>query len=343
MLVVLLLHFALRPCHRWMNFLAERVLHPLERAAATLCSVTDASVAEICYLTAALILLLYMAWVVKQLLCQKGKGAILYRFALTLLCTGLSIYTLFCLLWGVAYQTDSFSQRAGLTPRGGTVEELTELTAYFARELSESADAVPRDEEGLFAAERADIFKVSTTVYENLYEEFPFLEMTDRIPKAVTYSRIMSAIDFTGFYFPFTGEANLNVDSPACFLPATIVHEMAHQRLIASEQECNFVAILGATRSVDPAYRYSGWLLGYIHLSNALYRADPVAWQSVRDTLPETVVADIRDNNAYWASWQGPVKEAAQSVYDGFLKSNGEENGIQSYGMVVDLLLAYYE
>ena len=27
---------------------------------------------------------------------------------------------------------------------------------------------------------------------------------------------------------------------------------------------------------------------------------------------------------------------------DGFLKSNGLSNGIQSYGTVVDLLLAYY-
>lgn len=341
-LAVLLLYFALRPCRGMMNTLTQRVLFPLERGLGRMCAAANTSVAEVCYITAALTLILYAAWTVKRLIRDRGKGAILYRFTLTLICAALTVYALFCLLWGVTYQADTFSQRSGITARGGTVEELTELTAYFAGQLSQCAEAVPRDENGLFAVPRAEIFAESTSIYENLYGEFPFLEMSDRAPKAVTYSKIMSAIDFTGFYFPFTGEANLNTDSPACFLPATIVHEMAHQRLIASEQECNFIAILGAARSDDPAYRYSGWLLGYIHLSNALYRADQEAWQTIRDSLPDTVKADIQDNNAYWASWRGPVKDAAQSVYDGFLKSNGEKAGIQSYGTVVDLLLAYY-
>lgn len=339
---ILALYFCLRNNRAWMTHLTQRVLFPLERGMASLCAATASSVAEICYISAALVLVLYAAWTVKQLLFHRRRGERLYRFVLTLACAGLTVYAMFCLLWGVTYQADGFSQRAGIAPRGGTVEELTDLTAYFARQLSDCADQVPREENGLFAVPRTDIFAESGGIYENLSDEFPFLKMTDHMPKAVTHSRIMSAIDFTGFYFPFTGEANLNVDSPACFLPATIVHEMAHQRLIASEQECNFIAVLGATRADSPAYRYSGWLLGYIHLSNALYRADQEAWQTIRDSLPDTVKADIQNNNAYWASWKGPVKEVAQNVYDGFLKSNGEENGIQSYGTVVDLLLAYY-
>ena len=56
------------------------------------------------------------------------------------------------------------------------------------------------------------------------------LRMKDHTPKAISCSTALSAMDFTGFYFPFTGEANLNVDCPASFLPSTIVHEMAHQR-----------------------------------------------------------------------------------------------------------------
>ena len=149
-------------------------------------------------------------------------------------------------------------------------------------------------------------------------------------------------MDFTGFYFPFTGEANLNIDSPACYLPSTIAHEMAHQRGIASEQECNFIAIAASTTAQSPAYRYSGWLMGFTYLSNALYRADPEAWQAVRVLLPDTVVADLRDNSAYWAAFEGPVNDAAQKVYDSFLKSSGESRGTQSYGTVVDMLMAYY-
>lgn len=82
----------------------------------------------------------------------------------------------------------------------------------------------------------------------------------------------MSYLDFSGFYFPFTGEANLNDESPACYLPANICHELAHQQGIATEQECNFVGILAAITAESPAYQYSGYLMGYVHLANALYR-----------------------------------------------------------------------
>ena len=36
------------------------------------------------------------------------------------------------------------------------------------------------------------------------------------------------------------------------------------------------------------------------------------------------------------------MNDAAQKVYDSFLKSNGESRGTQSYGTVVDMLMAYY-
>lgn len=168
------------------------------------------------------------------------------------------------------------------------------------------------------------------------------MEKEDRVPKAFSNSRVLSALDFTGFYFPFTGETNINMDCPAAFLPATVVHELGHQRGIASEQACNFLGVVVSIASDDPVYRYSGWLMGYIHLGNALYRVDPEGWQAIRDTLPENVVQDIRYNNAYWQSFESPVNDAAQSAYDAFLKNYGDENGVASYGMVVDLLIDYY-
>ena len=53
-------------------------------------------------------------------------------------------------------------------------------------------------------------------------------------------------------------------------------------------------------------------------------------------------MADLRDNNAYWAAYEGAAADVSQSVYDSYLKNYGQENGIQSYGTVVDLLVVYY-
>ena len=55
-----------------------------------------------------------------------------------------------------------------------------------------------------------------------------------------------------------------------------------------------------------------------------------------------TVRADLAYNNAYWASFAGAAADASQTVYDTILKGYGQADGIRSYGMVVDLLVAYY-
>ena len=49
----------------------------------------------------------------------------------------------------------------------------------------------------------------------------------------------------------------------------------------------------------------------------------------------------IRDS-AYWAQFRGVVSKVSDTVYDGFLKSNGDTDGSKSYGVVTDLLVAYF-
>lgn len=335
-------YFPLRTCRGAMNWLCSRVILPLEQALGRLCSVTSVSVAEVLILSGIFAAVFYLAWQVRCLIARPQKGQRAVRMALTVLCVGLSVYAGFCLLWGVFYGADSFQDKSGLKVRGGTVAELTALTECFAREVSAAGDQVQRDENGCFAVPRSEIFAEAMSAYDGVVQVFDCLKKPAVMPKAFVSSRGMSYLDFSGFYFPFTGEANLNDESPAAYLPANICHEMAHQQGIATEQECNFVAIMAATSADSAAYRYAGYLMGYVHLSNALYRVDQAAWQTIRDSLPDAVRADLRQNSAYWAQFDGLVNTAATKVYDGFLKSNGLTDGVQNYGTVVDLLLAYY-
>ena len=134
----------------------------------------------------------------------------------------------------------------------------------------------------------------------------------------------------------------MNIDIPDSSIPATAAHELAHTRGFAREDECNFVAIIAGLRCDNPVFTYSSALFGFIHLGNALYAADREAWRAVRDSLPEAVLADLTDNNAYWAQYKGAAAAAGQKVYDTVLRAYGEADGIRSYGTVVDLLTVYY-
>lgn len=265
-----------------------------------------------------------------------------YGCILGILCLFLTTYGFYCTAWGVNYYADGFQEKSGVYAQPVTVDELERVALYFTEKLEETADQVARDESGVFAVPQDEIFAYSTCVYENITREFPFLSRTDRTPKKMFFSRLFSAMNFTGFYSPYTGESSLNVDSPACMLPANIAHELAHQRGIASEQECNFLAIAAATSSDNVVYQYSGYFMGYIHLSNALYRADPERWMEVRSLLPDTVAADLRYHSAYWDQFEGLTAKVSTTIYDNALKSYGQAAGIQSYGTVVDLLVAYY-
>jgi len=342
---VLALYFLLRPQRGVMNWWTQRVALPLERALAALCALVPTSVAEWFYVAAALALLAWLAAFAVALLRAPYKRDVVYGRTLGLVNAALTVYALFCLLWGTVCYADDFCDKSGLSPQPVAYEDLLRVTEYFARQTALTAGDVPRDDAGRFAVPVSDILAFAPTLYEEtLYADYPFLRIPrDRAPKRVLFSRVMSLTNFTGFYFPFTGECNVNTDFPAADLPSTAAHELAHRRGIASEQQCNFLAVLSSTRSSNTAYRYSGWLMGYVHLSNALYSVDPDAWLAIRLALPAEVEADLRASSEYWAQYEGPVAEASDRVYDAMLKSYGQELGVRSYGAVVDLLVAYYK
>lgn len=301
------------------------------------------SVVEWFYAAFILGVLVWLAVLLRRLRTGRGRrGEIAYGGVLGLACLCLTAYGLYCVGWGVNYYASGFQEKSGVYAQPVTVDELERVALLFSRKLGETADQVARDGDGVFAVPREDIFAASTGIYENISREFPFLARTDRVPKKMFFSRLFSAMNFTGFYSPYTGESSLNVDSPACLLPANIAHELAHQRGIASEQECNFLAIAAATASDNAVYRYSGYLMGWIQLSNALYRADRDRWTAVYGTLPEPVLADLRYHRAYWDQFDGLTARVSTKIYDSTLRSYGQTAGIQSYGTVVDLLVAYY-
>lgn len=327
----------------WMNAFTQGVTTPLRIAIAQVTYLVSWSVMEVLYTLVAGLAILYLGHFLGAIATEKGRRwQVTRRGMLTMVNAVLTGYLSFCFFWGLNYYTDGFQEKAGLYARGGTLEELTAVTTYFAQELSGVASSVKRDENGLFDESQGEIFALSTTVYDNVENMYPFLAFEDKIPKPMVYSHFMSQMNFTGFYCGYTGESNLNVDSPLCMLPSTIAHELAHQRAIASEQEANFLAVLASTTCEIPMYEYSGYLMGFVYLSNALYAQDYETWRSIYASLPESVLLDLSYHSYYWNQYKTVVAEVGKQTYDAVLKSYGQVDGIQSYGTVVDLLLAYY-
>lgn len=333
-------YFLLRGNKALMNSLCRTLVRPWHAFAGKLFSAVPFSVTEwvILFLTALGVALLILLAV--QLVRQRWAKA--YRTSMTILSASAALFALFCLWWGVLYYSDSFTEQARLARRDISVQELKTVTGYFAAQANAAGEHVERDENGVFAADKDAIFRRSAGIYEGVEQTFPCLAGPEIRAKPVVMSRLLSYIRYTGFFFPYTAEANLNADSPVCLLPSTIAHELAHLRGVAREDEANFCAVVACMESGDEEYRYSGALLAYIYLGNALYSADYDAWREVYSTLSEEVRADLRANNDYWARFETPAADVSEKVYESFLQTYGDERGMQSYGACVDLLTVYY-
>lgn len=325
-----------------MAAVSGQFVRPLHRLLARLTGALSFSVAECLIAAGICFALLYTLGFVFGILFAPGRGRRLYRFFLTWLTAFVLIYSGFCLLWGVYYYTSDFEEQSGISAGPVSTEQLSAVTRYFTDLVNEYGAQVPRDGSGLFAADREAYFSRSPDVYAAIEKQLPCLAGDRVSAKPVFFSRGMSYIRFTGFYFPFTGEANINVHSPACLIPSTIAHEQAHQRGVAQEDEANFCAVLASLADGDPVYCYSSCLLAYIHLGNALYQADYDAWVDNYARLSPEAKADLAANNAYWAQFETPVSTVSDTVYTGFLHSYGQTLGLQTYGKCVDLLVTYY-
>lgn len=325
-----------------MDFWVFEVLAPVEQLWGRLWSLFPLSGME-------LLIAMFLLWNVVWL----GRTAVLAlrnrvwrdtaRRIAVLAAAWLWLWCALCWLWNAAYYAATFSERSGLSVEQYSVEELAAVTEYFAQQTAELSGQVSRDGEGHFLSDREKYLTDGVGVYRNLEQEFPCLKMEPVEAKPILCSRLQSRLGFTGMYFPFTGEANVNIDAPACLMPSTIAHEMAHQRMVASELEASFVGIAACITGDDVVFQYSGYLEGLIHLCNALYSVDAQAWYDIADRYftPE-LSTDWKDNNDYWRALESKVEEAAEQAYDSFLKGNDQELGMRSYGACVDLLVAYF-
>ncbi len=335
------LYFATRNDRLWMEKVYRFAVRPWHRGMGRLTSLLPFSMAEWVIVLWVLLGIAFLAQLVIHFVRRRPWTALL-RWAVTLLSLVSLLFGLFCLWWGVCYYAGTLAEREGLEDRPIAAEELEKVTRYFVMRANELSGEVARDADGLFTLDHADMFRHSRTVYHEAQQVFPSLEGPDLRAKPVVFSPLMSLINNTGFFFAFTAEANVNTASTDALIPATVAHELAHQRGVAREDEANFAAVIACMTSGDPEYAYSGALMAYVYLGNALHSTDYDAWKAIYDRMNEDVRRDLDAHNAYWDRFDNKATEVSDKVYEAFLETYGDDRGMQSYDACVDLLVLYY-
>lgn len=251
----------------------------------------------------------------------------------------------------VLYHTSTFEQLNDISTEEHTNDELEELGYRIVAQLNELATKVERDEEGRFVL-TSDTDATARSAIESLEEEFVNFDGYEVRPKPIYCSFFMSQMDLMGIYFPFSMEANYNTDMYKAKLPNTVCHELAHTKGFMREEEANFIAFVACDRCDDVEYRYSGYLSALTYVRNQIFEyCDEETKYEFDSAICDEVWVDIDENRAYWESVEEAedtvfesksVSEASEKAMEASLQANGVEDGIASYGRMVDLMLNYY-
>ena len=265
------------------------------------------------------------------------------------------LFFLFTVNCGINYYRQPFSSLSGLTIQPSSSQELYDLCSWLVEQIQDSVRQLEdqASEENGFSGQTSreplpsygkllEYGRQGQLAMRRLGEEFPVLAGFYPAPKPLLLSRILSVQQLCGVYSPFTVEANYNREMPLYNIPHTICHELSHLTGFMREDEANFIGYAACIHSENLYFRYSGYLMGWVYAGNALAQADPEGFAALRSALPQAALTDLSYNNAYWDAFQGKVAEVSTRVNDTYLKLQDQQDGIQSYGRVVDLMLAYH-
>lgn len=253
------------------------------------------------------------------------------------------LYFSFMLLLGFNYARMPLNSTLGINISQRSKEDL-ESVCYILLEKTNTMRIDRKETNDVMTLEYgiSDALKTAYKGYDAISGIYPVLKGSPRRAKGVFLSHSWSYTGITGMYFPFFVEANVNVDIPEIFLPNTILHELAHTRGIAREDEAGFVAFLTGIHHPNQDFKYSSYLDAFLQVSNALYSVDKTAYSTLFSKVSDAVKRDITASSEYWKQFEGPVQEVSTTVNNTYLQSNMQEDGVRSYGRVVDLLIGYY-
>jgi hypothetical protein len=244
---------------------------------------------------------------------------------------------LFYSLWGMLYFKTPLRTQKELK-REISTELLYNTTKYYANKVSllHESLSVTNDEKIILPQSNRELLAIATKAMEasalrpkNVHGK----------AKATLFPTVLSYMGFGGYANPFTHEAQVNTLQPKLSILSTSCHEIAHQWGYAAEDEANYIGIKASISADEQVLIYAGTFVAFRYLINSLYRVDKEAAEELLSQLPKGIRLHMVEMRAFWQKYQNPFEPIFEKSYDQYLKANQQQAGIQSYSLVVGLLV----
>lgn len=272
----------------------------------------------------------------RQVTTQRFFEGLRYAFNFLLI-----VYISFNLLWGLNYNQPGIAGKLGMQIKKYSADDLKQINGLLVAKVNESKQVMMRSQ--LVYPSKQELFRRVTKAYEHVQTVYPFLEYRPVSLKPSLWSWLGNYMGFTGYYNPFTGEAQVNTLVPKFLQPFTTSHEVAHQLGYAKEMEANFVGYLAAASSSDTLLHYSVYLDLFMYSNRNLFETDSAASKEFRKQLIPEVHDDLKEWKKFYLRYSNPIEPVWRWIYGVYLQRNQQPQGVLSYDEVTGFLINYYK
>jgi hypothetical protein len=307
-----------------------KILHPAF-------NIIPFSLGDVIYI-AVVAYLIYIFFRLIYLLFKKQFGKALNLFLATIagVQAGMLVFYLF---WGLNYFRPSAAQRLGLSDTTFTTVDLKNVTRIIIDSANATRTRITHSDtlqanEMIYQTAVNAVAKISADS-SNFRTYHPHIKPSLLTP-------LMNYLSTSGYYNPFTTEAQINYQMPIFERPFVACHEMSHQIGYGPEDEANFAGFLAGIGSNDRLLRYSSYQLALDECMYALRRRDSLVSNQLKPFISKQVRGDLRAQRAYWLKFRGNLGLLSSMFYDDYLKANNQPQGLGTYNQMVVLLIAWY-
>lgn len=252
----------------------------------------------------------------------------------------IAIYIVFNIFWGLNYNRKGIGWQLQLNEVAYDTSNLKLIQGLLLQKVNETKQVLLNHKTSYPG--KKNLFKRAKQCYDAAEEKYPFLHYKSSSAKSSFYGWIGNYLGFTGYYNPFTGEAQVNTTIPQFLLPYITLHEMGHQLGYAKENEANFSGYLAGANSTDTLFQYSTYLDLFVYANREVYYFDSTFSKNAAIKLIPEVKADLLEWKRFNEAHISFMEPAITWLYGKYLQINQQPKGMRSYNEVIAMLMAYY-
>ena len=298
------------------------------------------SVGDILYVLAGIWLLRALVRFLRMLLRKQLNRQVFLSILRRTGLGALMIYIIFNLFWGLNYNRVPMMKTLGLDASPFTTAELRQLTEIIISRTN-SFDSSGRPGRKMLSRKRY-LFNEAIETYRLAGLSDPKLSYRPSSVKPSLFSYAGNYLGFTGYYNPFSGEAQSNTTVPAFVQPFTTCHEIGHQLGYAKENEANFAGFLSAGHSENPAFQYSLYFDMLSYSLREMQLRDSLQAKELKAKLNPGVLADFLELKQFYRRYDNLIEPVIRVLYSHYLRANDQPQGMKTYNQVVAMMVAYY-